>query len=126
MRRCCFECGIVVKSVGYRLRMDPVKKRIWEAAAAREGRALSEWLTRAGDTAQAARPYLTPEDIAVFDGLREQLRRAGVNLNVLLRSELAFENGRGRRPPEREQFEEVQRDLKEALSQILAMLQTKA
>ncbi|WP_119419710.1 hypothetical protein [Desertibaculum subflavum] len=106
--------------------MDPVKKRIWEAAAAREGRTLSAWLTRAGDTAQAARPYLTPEDIAVFDGLREQLRRAGVNLNVLLRCEHAFEQGRGRRPPDREQFEEVQKDLKEALARTLAVLQTKA
>ena len=80
----------MVKSVGYRLRMDPVKKRIWEAAAAREGRSLSEWLTRAGDTAQAARPYLSPDDIAVFDVQQELAGQPVPGLDDLLTIPLAL------------------------------------
>ncbi|MEQ9244689.1 MAG: hypothetical protein RLO21_01765, partial [Nitratireductor sp.] len=60
-----------------------------------------------------------------LDQLREQLRRAGINLNTLLRELQAFNRGSSRRAPTEEHFSEVNAELEVVLGQVRAVLQTK-
>ena len=80
------------------VRIEPTKKRIWEAAAARNGIRLSAFVRRAADAAALGAPFLSRQEIDSLDELRDQVRRVGVNLNALLRLLYIYEDGGGRLP----------------------------
>ncbi len=70
-------------------------------------------------------PFLSREEIDALHLSREQLRRAGINLNTLLREPQTFNRGSSRRWPTEEHFAEVKAELEAALDQMRALLQTK-
>ncbi len=118
------------KTSAYLLRLDPVKKAVWEAAARDDKLPLAAFVTKATDAAveivhRGQGRFLTTEELEAFDAMREQLRRAGVNLNVLLRTVHLFEDGAADRLPELEELRSCRDQLAEALSQITGMLQVK-
>ncbi|MBK1696629.1 DUF1778 domain-containing protein [Rhodovibrio salinarum] len=69
-----------------RIRLQPSKRRIWEAAAAQEQLTLSAFIRKACDEAATAEAYLTHEEIEAYHAAAEQLRGAGIKLNALLRN----------------------------------------
>jgi len=109
--------------IGLRLTTDQKDKL--RQAAERERLSVTGYIVAAATTAADREPFLTPEEIDALDQLREQLRRAGVNLNTLLRELQAFNVGSSRRPPVGEGFEEVRAELQVVLGQVRALLKTK-
>src|SRR3546814_3251469 len=81
------------------LRLSPDQKDKLRQAAERERLSVTGYIVAAATTVADREPFLTPEEIDALDQLREQLRRAGVNLNTLLRELQAFNVGSARRPP---------------------------
>lgn len=107
------------------VRLAPEQKARLKEAADRERLTISGFVVAATNAAMTRQPFLTREEINGLDQLREQLRRAGINLNTLLRELQAFNRGSSRRAPFDEHFGEVKADLDGALGQIRAWLQTK-
>lgn len=105
-----------------KIRVTPTRKALWLAAAKRHDMpSLSAFLRMAADRAMNAQPVYHPAELQQLDQVREQLRAAGVNLNVLLRllhsgEDMTSYRWRGPEP------DEVMRDLKEALTKIRAMI----
>jgi hypothetical protein len=65
----------------------------YRAAAQGLGATLSHFMRRAMDAAVKQKPILTPVEVEAFDGIREQLRRAGYNLDHLLHQVHLHQNG---------------------------------
>ncbi len=107
------------------LRVTADQKAALKAAADREHLTLSGFVLAACETATNRAPFLAPEEIDCLDQLREQLRRAGVNLNTLLRDLQAYELGSVKWKPEPETFTGVKGELDDVLAQIRGLLQTK-
>jgi hypothetical protein len=110
-----------------KLRVEPAERATWEAAAARDGQpSLSAFVKKACRKAASGTPYLTPEEVDAYHHAAEQLRRAGINLNTLLRELHALELGRHKEPIEPERFADVHGDLEAAVAEIRRLLNTKA
>jgi len=107
------------------VRLSPEQKARLKEAADRERLTISGYIVAMTNAAVNRQPFLAPEEIDALDGQREQLRRAGINLNTLLRELQAFNVGSSRRPPTEDQFAEVKAELEVALGQVRAWLQTK-
>lgn len=115
----------VSKSDVVRLRIAPTKKAVWQHAAGRNRLSLSAYLTAAGDAAANGPPFLSPAEIDALHGLNDQLRRAGVNLNTLLRELNAYQIGRAKHGPNAADFAQLRDELGEALGQVRTFLGTK-
>ncbi|WP_227010592.1 plasmid mobilization protein [Pelagibius marinus] len=109
----------------FEVRLTPAQKDELKAAAAAERLTMSGYVLALIKSAVNRQPFLTREEINALDLNREQLRRAGINLNTLLRELQAYNRGSSRRAPTEEHFAEVKADLDAALGQIRAWLQTK-
>lgn len=107
------------------VRVTADQKAALRHAAERERLSISGFMMAAASSASGRQPFLTPEEIDALDQLREQLRRAGINLNTLLRELQAFNLGSSRRPPDGQGFAEVKTELEVVLGQVRALLQTK-
>jgi hypothetical protein len=76
-------------------------------------------LVRAGLVAVVNRkPLLTPEDGEVLRGLREQVRRAGINLNALLKTVHLIEHGVTKAGPNLEDYRTLYAELRAALDRL--------
>jgi hypothetical protein len=104
------------------IRIPPEKKRIWKAFAANDGRTLTDLIIVAVDGVISGRPYFRQEELDELHQLREQLRRAGINLNLLVRELTRFNGGGLKYPPEPRDFDFTRQQLAEALDQVLTFL----
>ncbi len=104
------------------IRIQPEKKRVWKAFAAGQGLTLTELIIIAVEGVMTGRPYFRPEELDALDQLREQLRRAGINLNLLVRELTRFNAGSAKDLPEPRDFHVTREQLNEALGLILALL----
>ena len=76
-------------------------------------------LVRAGLAAVIHRkPLLTPSDTATLAGLRDEVRRVGVNLNALLRSAHLEEHGMSPDGPRLADYQALAADLRRVLDQL--------
>jgi len=104
------------------IRLPPEKKRVWKAFAAADSRTLTELIIVAVDGVITGRPYFRQDELEELHLHREQLRRAGVNLNLLVRELTRFNGGSAKDPPEPRDFHVTRDQLNEALDLILAFL----
>lgn len=109
----------------FEVRLTPEQKIQLKAAAVAERLTMSGYVLALVRSAVNRQPFLSREEIDALHLSREQLRRAGINLNTLLRELQAFNRGSSRRWPSEAHFGEVKADLDGALGQIRAWLQTK-
>lgn len=112
----------VQKTAKIEIRVSPIERRAIELAAEENRNTLSQYVRRAALAQAEAAPFLKPDEIDSLDQLREQLRRAGINLNTLLRDLQAFDLKRHRELPEPEDFAAVHRELNDVLGQVREML----
>jgi len=105
-----------------KLRVTPEKKRIWKAFAAADGRTVTGLIVVAVDGVITGRPYFRQDELEELHLLREQLRRAGINLNLLVRELTRFNGGGLKYPPEPRDFDLVRQQLEEVLDQVLTFL----
>lgn len=110
------------KSTFAKVRIEPERKRVWQAFAAGQGRDLSELIIMAVEGVITSRPYFRPEELDELHQVREQLRRAGINLNLLVRELTRFNGGALKYPPEPRDFDLTRQQLTEALDQVLTFL----
>lgn len=108
------------------VRVDPAKRAVWKAFADADGLTLSAFVKKACDTAVRDAPYLTAQDIEAFYQVAEQLRRAGVNLNTLVRDLHALAVGRHKNEPHAEEFRELRQELGQALQSVNDLLNRRA
>ena len=109
----------------FEVRLTTEQKEELKAAAASERLTMSGYMLALVRSAVNRQPFLSREEIDALHLSREQLRRAGINLNTLLRELQAFNRGSSRRWPSDDHFTEVKVELEEALEQVRALLQTK-
>ncbi|MEQ9606098.1 MAG: DUF1778 domain-containing protein [Kiloniellaceae bacterium] len=107
------------------VRLTPEQKAELKAAAAAERLTMSGYVLALIRSSVNRQPFLSREEIDALHLSREQLRRAGINLNTLLRELQAFNRGSSNRAPSEVHFAEVKADLDAALDQVRALLQTK-
>lgn len=86
-------------------------------AAQREGISLTQFLLTGAYERLRRRPVLKPEEYEGLVELHEQLRRAGINLNSLLRKEILSEMSNRRRPLKAD-FEALHEELDDAMQKI--------
>ena len=67
-----------MKTEQLHIRLSPTTKTAWTRTAKAEGRTLASFVTTAVEEKRAARPFLSREDVAALDELRDELRRVGV------------------------------------------------
>jgi uncharacterized protein (DUF1778 family) len=109
----------------FEVRLTPEQKTQLKATAAAERLTMSGYVMALVRSAVNRQPFLSREEIDALHLSREQLRRAGINLNTLLRELQAFNRGSSRRAPSDDHFAEVKAELEVALDQVRALLQTK-
>ena len=109
----------------FEVRLTPEQKIQLKAAAVAERLTMSGYVLALVRSAVNRQPFLSREEIDALHLSREQLRRAGINLNTLLRELQAFNRGSSRRWPSDDHFAEVKVELEAALDQVRALLQTK-
>lgn len=83
----------------------------------------SGFVRRAINAALLQRALLAPPELEQLDRLREQVRRAGVNLNVLLRNLHLYEDGGMDSPPPHDELKAAAgmlREASEAVTEFLA------
>ena len=73
-----------MEPVGFFLRLSPDQRAVWEDAARRQGFAtLAKFVRAAVDQAADEGLKITAEDRRAIGNVREQVRRIGVNLNMV-------------------------------------------
>lgn len=92
-----------------------------DAAAEREGASLKDFFLAGAYERLRRRPVMKPEGYEGFVELHEQLRRAGVNLNTLIRSGLVAEMSGGSGPNETD-FANVHSEITDAAAAITKFL----
>jgi hypothetical protein len=90
--------------------------------AARFRTTRSGFIRRSINAALAQRPLFAPAELEELTRVCEQLRRAGVNLNVLLRNLHLYEDGVMDRPPPHDELEAAADMLKEASGAVTEFL----
>jgi hypothetical protein len=93
-----------------------------DEGAARFRTTRSGFIRRSISAALAQRPLFAPAELEELARLREQLRRAGVNLNVLLRNLHLYEDGVMDRPPPHDELEAAANMLCEASKAVTEFL----
>ncbi|WP_162175182.1 plasmid mobilization protein [Fodinicurvata fenggangensis] len=114
------------KTAKIELRVTPAERHILEGAAAENGNTLSNYVRRAALDQAQARPFFRPDEIEALDQVREQIRRAGVNLNILLRDMAAYESGRHKDAPDFTELPSIKTDFKAATTRLRQLLQMDA
>ena len=87
-----------MKTEQLHIRLSPTTKTAWTRTARAEGRTLASFVTTAVEEKRAARPFLSREDVAALDELRDELRRVGVNVNQIAHVLNVYVVGSGRLP----------------------------
>jgi hypothetical protein len=101
-----------------KVRLTPSELANIRRAAETEATTLSA-LVRAGLAAVIDRkPLLTPEEGELLRELREQVRRAGINLNALLKTVHLVENGVTKAGPNFEDYRALYVELRAALDRL--------
>ena len=108
----------MLKAKTFRLRATEPEIEDWTNAATAEGLSASAWARRALENAVSDAKVLSPEHQERLLALEYQLRRAGQNLNTLLRNAQAQALGRALTPVTEAELTEVSAGLKTVLDEV--------
>lgn len=104
------------------LRLTPEEDRAWREGARRYGTTVTGLIRKAVRSVLAQRPVLAPAELDEIYKAREQFRRAGYNLDSLLRQVYLAQLGVTIRGPEADEFRAMLAELRRATAHYTAML----
>lgn len=104
-----------------KLRLSEETHALWRKAAAEQGHStLSQFVRSAVGAAICRQPYLSPDELDEIDRLREEVRRIGVNLNVMARELHA-----ARRQPEADALSALVEETGRASKELRAIIEAR-
>ena len=107
-----------------KFRVSPEEDAQLEAAAQRFGATVSGVIRRAVQALIEQRPVLSPVELQELHRAREQFRKAGSNLDSLLRQVYLVQNGITAHGPELDAFHLMLGELRQAAAHYSEMLQS--
>ena len=107
------------KTARLEIRLSEAEKARLEQQAESEGTTPSALLRAALAASITRRPFLTPRDVESLDAVREEVRRVGVNLNVLLRSVHLEQHGMAPDGPRLADYQAMMVELQAVLDRLI-------
>ena len=107
-----------------KFRVTPEEDAALEAAATRFQSSVSGVIRRAVQALTTQRPVLSPTEFDELHRAREQFRKAGYNLDSLLRQVYLYQNGVTTRGPEPDEFHMMLEELRQAVAVYTSRLES--
>jgi hypothetical protein len=104
------------------LRLSPEEDQAWREGAKHYRTTVTGFVRKAVRSVLSQRPVLSPTELDEIYKAREQFRRAGYNLDALLRQVYLTQLGVTVRGPEAEEFRGMLAELRQATAHYTAML----